>query len=106
MRPGTLGRAVEGFEVKVADDDGRELPPGEVGGLWVKGRSRAIGYWQQMEKTAAAFRGEWYVTGDLVKRDAEGYFTHCGPGRRDAQGRRPLGGAAGGRGAACSSTRR
>ena len=78
VKPGTLGRAVEGFEVKVADDDGRELPAGEVGALWVKGRSRAIGYWQQMEKTAAAFRGEWYVTGDLVVRDAEGYFTHCG----------------------------
>jgi benzoate-CoA ligase len=78
VKPGTLGRAVEGFEVKVADEDGRELPVGEVGALWVKGRSRAIGYWQQMEKTAATFRGEWCVTGDLVARDAEGYFTHCG----------------------------
>src|SRR5262249_41884366 len=35
-------------------------------------------YWQQMEKTAAGFRGEWYMTGDLVTRDAEGYFTHGG----------------------------
>lgn len=78
VKAGTLGRAVDGFSVKVADDDGRELPSGEVGALWVKGRSRAIGYWQDMEKTAAAFRGEWYVTGDLVARDAEGYFTHCG----------------------------
>lgn len=78
VRPGTLGKPVAGFDVKVADDEGRELPAGETGLLWVKGRSRAIGYWQQMEKTAAGFRGEWYVTGDLVVRDSEGYFTHCG----------------------------
>ena len=78
VRPGTLGRVVEGFEAKVADDEGRVLPAGEVGALWVKGRSRAIGYWRQAERTAAAFRGEWYVTGDLVARDPQGYFTHCG----------------------------
>jgi benzoate-CoA ligase family protein len=78
VKPGTLGKPVAGFDVKVADDEGRENPPGETGLLWVRGRSRAIGYWQQMDKTAAGFRGEWYVTGDLVVRDDEGYFTHCG----------------------------
>ena len=46
-RPGTLGTVVPGFEVKVCDDDGRELPPGETGWLWVRGGSRAIAYWQQ-----------------------------------------------------------
>ena len=45
-----------------------------------EGGSRAIGYWQQAERTAAAFRGEWYVTGDLVSRDASGYFTYAGRG--------------------------
>ena len=45
---------------------------------WVRGRSRAIGYWQNMDKTAAAFRGEWYVTGDLVREDATGHYAHCG----------------------------
>jgi len=78
VRPGTLGKAVPGFEVKVCDEEGRALPPGEVGRLWVKGRSRAIGYWQEMEKTAETFRGEWVVTGDLLTRDADGYFTYCG----------------------------
>src|SRR2546425_8624274 len=48
-------------EVKVCDDAGRELPNGEVGALWVRGGSRAIGYWQQMEKTKQGFLGEWYV---------------------------------------------
>lgn len=78
VKPGTIGQVVPGFEVRVRDDTGRDLPDGEVGGLWVRGDSRAIGYWQQMEKTKQAFRGEWYVSGDLVSRDAEGYFTYCG----------------------------
>jgi benzoate-CoA ligase family protein len=78
VRPGTLGTVVPGFDVKVCDDDGRELPAGEVGMLWVRGDSRAIGYWQQMEKTCAAFRGEWYVSGDLISKDRDGYITYCG----------------------------
>ncbi|MFQ5678060.1 MAG: benzoate-CoA ligase family protein [Gemmatimonadota bacterium] len=80
VRPGTLGRAVPGFDVRVRDEEGRDLPPGEVGWLWVRGRSRAIGYWQRMEQTMEAFRGEWYVSGDMVRRDADGYFTYCGRG--------------------------
>ncbi len=78
VRPGTLGKPVPGFEVRVCDEEGRELPAGEVGRLWVRGRSRAIGYWQESEKTAATFRGEWVVTGDLLSRDADGYFTYRG----------------------------
>ncbi|MEA2692469.1 MAG: hypothetical protein QOJ16_1856 [Acidobacteriota bacterium] len=78
VRPGTLGKAVPGFEVKVCDEEGRDLPPGEPGRLWVKGRSRAIGYWQEMEKTAETFRGEWVVTGDLLVEDEDGYFSYCG----------------------------
>lgn len=78
VRPGTLGRVVTGFDVRVCDDEGRELPEGEVGALWVRGRSRAWGYWQQLERTASAFRGEWYVSGDLVSRDADGYYTYAG----------------------------
>ncbi len=80
VRPGTLGKVVPGFEARVCDEDGRDVPSGEIGALWVKGRSRAIGYWQQMERTMATFRGEWYVTGDLVRRDAESFFTYCGRG--------------------------
>lgn len=80
VRPGTLGKTVAGFEVKVCDDDGKELPDGEVGWLWVKGNSRAIGYWHEMEKTMQSFRGEWYVSGDMLRRDADGYFTYCGRG--------------------------
>jgi benzoate-CoA ligase family protein len=78
VKPGTIGTVVPGFDVRVRDDLGHDLPDGEVGMLWVRGNSRAIGYWQQMEKTRAAFRGEWYVSGDLIRRDKDGYFTYCG----------------------------
>ena len=78
VKPGTLGTVVPGFDVRVRDDLGHDLADNEVGMLWVRGDSRAIGYWQQMDKTKAAFRGEWYVSGDLVRRDADGYFTYCG----------------------------
>jgi benzoate-CoA ligase family protein len=79
-RPGTIGTTVDGFEVKACDDEGRELPAGETGWLWVRGDSRAIGYWQDMEKTSRAFRGDWYVSGDLIAKDADGYITYCGRG--------------------------
>jgi benzoate-CoA ligase family protein len=78
IRRGTLGEVVPGFELKVADEEGRELPDGEVGHLWVRGGSRAIGYWQQLEKSQAAFRGEWVVTGDLIRREPDGYYTYGG----------------------------
>jgi benzoate-CoA ligase family protein len=76
--PGTLGRVVPGFEVKLCDSDGRDVPDGDAGALWVKGESRAIGYWQQMDDTARAFRGEWCVTGDMLSRNADGTFSYCG----------------------------
>jgi benzoate-CoA ligase family protein len=80
VRAGTLGTVVPGFEVKVCDEDGRELERGETGWLWVRGGSRAIGYWQHMEKTEQAFRGDWYVSGDLIAMDRDGFVTYAGRG--------------------------
>jgi benzoate-CoA ligase family protein len=80
VRPGTLGRAVPGFVIDVRDADGTPVPDGEVGSLWVAGDSRAIGYWRNLAKTREVFRGEWVVTGDLVRRDADGYVTYVGRG--------------------------
>jgi benzoate-CoA ligase family protein len=76
--PGTLGHVVPGFEVKLCDDDGQEVPRGEVGALWVKGDSRAIAYWQRMQDTVHAFRGEWYVSGDMLRQNPDGTFVYCG----------------------------
>lgn len=76
--PGTLGHAVPGFEVRLCDGDGQEVPDGDVGALWVRGQSRAIGYWQRMDDTMHAFRGEWYVSGDMLRRNPDGTFVYCG----------------------------
>ena len=78
--PGTLGRVVPGFEIKACDEDGEEVPPGEVGRLWVRGASLGLGYHELPEQTEDAFRGEWFVGGDLVSIDEQGYVTHRGRG--------------------------
>jgi benzoate-CoA ligase family protein len=78
VRRGTLGEVVPGFEIRVVDEEGRDVPDGTMGHLWVRGGSRALGYWQQLDKTQACFRGEWVVTGDLVRRDPDGYYTYGG----------------------------
>ena len=78
VRPGTLGTAVPGFQVSLRDDDGHEAAPGEVGRMRVRGGSRANGYWQHPGETRRAFAGEWYISGDMMTRDADGYFTYQG----------------------------
>ena len=80
VRPGTLGRPVDGFAVEARAADGHPVPAGEVGALWVSGGSRAQGYWRNAETTQEVFRGEWVVTGDLVRIDEEGYVTYVGRG--------------------------
>lgn len=78
VRPGSLGMAVPGFEVRVTDDDGNEVPHGEVGTLRVRGGSLGLGYWQRAEEDRQAFQGDWYVSGDMVSRTEDGVFTYCG----------------------------
>jgi benzoate-CoA ligase family protein len=78
VRVGTVGRVVDGFEVKAFVDDGNEVGPDEVGRMWVRGDSLALGYWQDSDQTTEAFRGDWFVGGDLISIDEEGYVTHRG----------------------------
>jgi acyl-coenzyme A synthetase/AMP-(fatty) acid ligase len=78
VKPGTLGRVVPGFEIKACDEEGVEVAAGEVGRLWVRGESLGPGYWESPEQTAEAFRGEWFVGGDLISIDQDGYVTHRG----------------------------
>jgi benzoate-CoA ligase family protein len=80
VKLGSLGKVVNGYRAKVCDDEGRELPRGEVGTLWVSGDSMALEYWQQHEKSKATFRGDWCVSADKFQHDDEGYFFFCGRG--------------------------
>ena len=78
VRPGTSGRPVPGYEVRILAGDGREAGTGEPGRLQVKGGSTAARYWNNPEKTAQTMQGEWLDTGDTYFRDAEGYYHFCG----------------------------
>ena len=76
--PGSLGRLVPGYEARIVDADGRDVPAGEAGTLWIKGESAAILYWQAHEKSKEVLRGDWVVTGDHMRRDERGLFWYEG----------------------------
>ena len=81
IRPGTSGRPVAGYELKLVDDDGDPVPRGEVGHLLVKGDSALAYYWHQHEKTKQTVLGDWYFTGDRYRLTEEGVY--CYEGRAD-----------------------
>jgi benzoate-CoA ligase family protein len=79
VKPGSLGRVVEGYQLKILPEDAEgpgapELPPGEIGVLWVKGDSVAHGYFGDRDKSWKTFHGHWCRTGDLFSIDADGYL--------------------------------
>src|SRR6185436_8706848 len=76
--PGSLGRLVPGYEARIVDADGGDVPDGEAGTLWIKGESAAILYWQAHEKSKEVLRGDWVVTGDHMRRDERGIFWYEG----------------------------
>jgi long-chain acyl-CoA synthetase len=77
-RPGSTGRPIPGYHIRVVTEEGADAPDGEVGELWVQGPALAAGYVNQPEETAAQFQGGWYATRDLVYRDADGYIFFSG----------------------------
>ena len=78
IRFGTTGKPVPGYEAKIVDEDGRELGPGEIGELVIRGPSAAEGYWNQRAKSQRTFAGEWTHTGDKYIRDEDGFYRCCG----------------------------
>lgn len=76
--PGSLGRLVPGYEARLVDAQERDCPVGEAGTLWIKGESAAVAYWQAHEKSKEVLRGDWVVTGDLMRRDEQGLFWYEG----------------------------
>jgi 4-hydroxybenzoate-CoA ligase len=75
---GASGVPVEGYEMRLVDDLGHEVPRGEVGELLVRCQTSAAGYWNQRERTRRIFQGEWTRTGDkYVQREDDAYL-YCG----------------------------
>lgn len=77
-KPGSCGTAVPGYDAKIVDDAGEEVPSGEIGNFWVRGGSAFAGYWRIPELTARTKQGDWVITGDKFVRDADGYYRYCG----------------------------
>jgi benzoate-CoA ligase len=78
IEPGTTGRPVPGYELRLVDDRGEVLDGAGIGGLQVRGDSCAAYYWHQHEKTKHSMLGEWFVTGDRYERRADGAYAYVG----------------------------
>ncbi len=77
-KPGSTGQIVPGYEAKIVDENGDELPPGKVGTLMIKGDSIAAGYWNKHEATKETFCGQWINTHDKFMVDNDGYYWYAG----------------------------
>lgn len=75
---GTSGLPVPGYEIDVRDEEGRPVPDGELGELWVKGPSAALMYWRNRERSRATFFGPWMKTGDKYRRLPTGHYVYGG----------------------------
>ena len=78
IRPGTTGRPVPGYRIRLTDEHGNDQVPGEPGQLLVSGESMTTGYWCRSETNRATFQGEWMRTGDLYDVDDDGFYTYMG----------------------------
>ncbi|MFQ5849073.1 MAG: benzoate-CoA ligase family protein [Candidatus Binatia bacterium] len=78
VKPGSSGQVTPAFEARIVDDEGREVPVGQVGHLMVKGDANALYYWNKYEQTKKTMLGEWLRTGDTYYRDEEDFYWYCG----------------------------
>src|ERR1051326_5581093 len=78
VRPGSSGQIMPGYEARIIDENGNDLPDGEVGSLLIKSDSVCAYYWNQHEKTKETIQGHWLRTGDQYYRDADGYYWYIG----------------------------
>jgi long-chain acyl-CoA synthetase len=73
-KPGSIGTAIRGVEIRVVDDTGANVPPGEVGEIAIRGHNVMKGYWRRPDETAEAIPDGWFRSGDLARMDDEGYL--------------------------------
>ncbi len=74
IAPGSIGRGVDDVELRLVDEQGRDVAPGDVGEILVRGPNVMAGYWNRPEETARALRDGWLHTGDLARRDDRGFI--------------------------------
>ena len=77
-KPGTLGQPMPHVDVKIVDPQGKEVPVGEEGEIFLRGPHTCAGYWNKSEETANAFANGWFKTGDLGRVDPDGHFSIAG----------------------------
>ena len=77
-KPGSSGKIIPGYEARLVNECGNDVPTNEIGDLLIKGDSTCTGYWNQHEKTKETFVGGWFRTGDKYYQDEEGYFWYAG----------------------------
>src|SRR5437870_2924739 len=75
LRPGSSGKPVPGYELKILDEQGKPVPKGEAGDLYVRGDSALALYWAQHEKSKRSILGDWFFTGDRYRVDDAGYLS-------------------------------
>ena len=75
---GTSGTAVPGYDVRLVNDTGSDIGPGEIGEMLVRGKSAAADYWNQRDKSRATFEGVWTRTGDKYEQTEAGRYIYCG----------------------------
>jgi fatty-acyl-CoA synthase len=73
-KAGSVGKEVFHTHLRIVDESGKDVPPGEVGEVVVKGPTVLLKYWNKAQETQAAFRDGWFYTGDLGKQDREGFL--------------------------------
>jgi len=78
LRPGSSGVPVPGYQCRIVDEAGRDLGPGHIGHLLVRGGSTAPYYWNKREVTQRTMLGEWLRTGDMFRKDEDGFYWYCG----------------------------
>src|SRR5262249_7151479 len=78
VKPGSTGNPVPGYEIRIVDPEGADVPRGVVGDLLVSGRSTAPCYWNRRDLSADRMRGRWFFTGDKYSIDEDGYLWYAG----------------------------
>ncbi|MGB0872624.1 MAG: long-chain-fatty-acid--CoA ligase [Solirubrobacterales bacterium] len=75
-KPGSIGTPIDGVEMKLVDDDANDIAddPDAVGEIAIKGPNVMKGYWRRDDATAEVMRGDWFLSGDMAKKDDDGYY--------------------------------